>query len=347
MRRDKQVRFGAWKPAGASLEAHMEAAGLRVGDRFYVLGGYQTLTRMCPKMQICDINSGTWSYGPELPKGFPLSHAGIASDGKYIFVVSGQPGPACHPATDRAWALDLEDMTWTPMAPLPAPRYAPVMEYLDGNLHVISGATADRETISTDHFILPIRDRNAAGPLTLPRLEDQKWRPGPPIPAGGDHAGSVVLGGQIFVIGGEHGHARVTMDAAKCCGTYVVHNYLFRYDPVAEEWTRLADMPFGSSHFECQISVIDGRILVMGGCGDRDDLLGWVQQYDPAQNRWRQLKPLPVARKGGIAWQHDAVLYINGGQTMATKRNSSDRCVVSESMAARIKRGSWLDFPWR
>ncbi len=131
------------------------------------------------------------------------------------------------------------------------------------------------------------------------------------------------------------------MDAAKCCGTYFVHDYLFRYDPASEQWTRLADMPFGSSHMECQIVVIDGRILVLGGCGDRDQLLDRVQEYDPAHNRWRQLKLLPVARKGGIAWQDDGVLYLNGGQMSG---NSSERRVVSETVGARIKRGSWLDF---
>ena len=217
----------------------MEAGSLRVDSRIYVIGGYQTLTSMCARMQILDIQSEHWTYGPALPEGFPLSHAGLATDGKFLFVVSGQPGPACEPATKRAWAFNLEQMSWEPMAPLPAARYAPLAEYVDGNLHVISGAIEDRETISNDHFIMRIRAPSTAA-TALPEVERQKWLKGPPIPAGGDHAASVVIDGRIYIIGGEHGHAAMTMDPAKCCGTYWVHKYLFRLIP-REERTRLAD----------------------------------------------------------------------------------------------------------
>lgn len=322
------------------LEMHMEAGSLRVGNQIYVIGGYQTLTRMCQRMQILDIETENWTYGPALPEGFPLSHAGIATDGRFLFFVSGQPGPACEPATSRAWALDLEQMTWEPMAPLPGARYSPVAEYVDGNLHVISGAIEDRETISNDHFIMSIRGPGAAA-TTLPSLDRQKWRKGPPIPAGGDHAASVVIDKRIYIIGGEHGHAAMTMDPAKCCGTYWVHRYLFRYDPRREEWTRLADMPFGSSHIEAQTVVIGGRIVVFGGTADRDFFVDKIQEYDPARNCWRQLRPLPAGRKGGVVWERNGVLHFNGGQIAPDKNKPYARAVVSETMAAEIRRGFW------
>ena len=338
------LRFGRWRPVQGSLEEHMEAGSVRVGNKLYVIGGYQTLTRMCQKMQIFDIDAGTWTYGPELPSGFPLSHGGIASDGRFLFVVSGQPGPACEPATDRAWALDMLKMIWVPMAPLPVARYTPVLEYVDGNLHLISGAIEDRETISNDHFIMRLRGKADEDPSELPTLEDQVWLKGPPVPRGGDHAGSLVLDGRIYVIGGEHGHAAMTMDASKCCGTYWVHNYLYCYDPRAETWERLADLPFGTSHIESQIVVVDGRIIVLGGTGDGDVFVDKVQEYDPARNRWRQIRRLPMPRKGGLVWEKNRVIYFNGGQIMFNKH---ERHVVADTMAAEIKRGSWPSpFGW-
>jgi hypothetical protein len=336
-----RIRLGRWRPAKASLEAHMEAGHIRVGNKLYVMGGYQTLTRMCPRMQIFDIEIGEWSYGPALPEGFPLSHAGIASDGRYLFIVSGQPGPACEPATDKAWALNLDTMIWEPVAPLPAARYAPVLEYVEGNLHLISGAIEDRETISNDHFVMQVGNKDTGISLSLRSFENQAWRKASPVPKGGDHAGSVVLDGNIYMIGGEHGHGRVTMDASKCCGTYWVHNYLFRYDPRQDAWERLADMPFGSSHMESQILVVDHRIIVLGGTGDRDIFIDRVQEYDPAKNRWSQMRRLPIPRKGGLVWEKDGSVYFNGGQTM---RNRRHRDAMAETMAAKIKRGSWLDY---
>lgn len=336
-----RIRLGRWRTVGASLEEHVEAGSLRVGKSVYVIGGYQTLTRMCERMQIFDMGTCEWSYGPQLPRGFPLSHAGLASDGRFLFVISGQPGPACEPASAHSWALDLVTMTWIQMAPLPVARYAPLLEYVDGNLHLISGAIEDRETISTDHFILKIRDRATKPPLTLPTVERQIWRKGAPVPKGGDHAGSVVLDGKIYVVGGEHGHAAMTMVASKCCGTYWVHNYLFRYDPEEDQWDRLADMPFGSSHMESQIAIVDNRLIVLGGTGDKDIFVDRVQEYDPVRNRWRQMKRLPHARKGGVVWETNGYLYFNGGQMMST---AHERTVVAETMSARIKRRRWLAF---
>ena len=88
-----RIRLDPWYPAKPSLEGCVEAVSLRVGNKLHVIGGYQTLTRMCQRMQILDMEAEEWVYGPELPQGFPLSHAGIASDGRFLFVVSGQPGP--------------------------------------------------------------------------------------------------------------------------------------------------------------------------------------------------------------------------------------------------------------
>jgi N-acetylneuraminic acid mutarotase len=134
------------------------------------------------------------------------------------------------------------------------------------------------------------------------------------------------------------------MEASKCRGVYWVHNYLFSYDPKKEEWERLEDMPFGSSHSEAQTAVLNNRIIVLGGTGDRDELLDKVQEYDPAHNRWRQLRPLPVPRKGGVVWVNDDTLFLNGGQIVHDRHVPSERSVVSETVSAKIKRGYWLDF---
>jgi Kelch motif len=104
------------------------------------------------------------------------------------------------------------------------------------------------------------------------------------------------------------------MDATQCRGAYWAHPYLFRYDPRREEWQRLADMLFAVSHIESQVLVLDGKILVVGGTGDRDVFSARVQEYDPVRDRWRQMKALPQARKGGVVWQTNDRVYFNGGQ---------------------------------
>src|SRR4030095_5438333 len=92
------------------------------------------------------------------------------------------------------------------------------------------------------------------------------------------------------------------------------------------------------SHIESQVLVLDGKILVLGGTGDGDVFSARVQEYDPARARWREMKGLPHARKGGVVWQTNGSVYFNGGQLTSDGNN---RPVVADTIAARIRRGPW------
>ena len=59
-----------------------------------------------------------------MPKEMAHSHLGMATDGRYIYVVSGQYGPQCRGPTARCFVLDTETKKWQDLATLPAPRYA-------------------------------------------------------------------------------------------------------------------------------------------------------------------------------------------------------------------------------
>lgn len=53
------------------------------------------------------------------------SHLGMASDGRYIYVVSGQHGPQCRtPPVAETFVLDTQTRNWDSFPPLPEPRYA-------------------------------------------------------------------------------------------------------------------------------------------------------------------------------------------------------------------------------
>lgn len=58
-----------------------------------------------------------------MPKEMAHSHLGMATDGRYIYVVTGQYGPQCRGPTARTFVLDTETNQWQDMLPLPVPRY--------------------------------------------------------------------------------------------------------------------------------------------------------------------------------------------------------------------------------
>lgn len=59
-----------------------------------------------------------------MPKEMAHSHLGMVTDGRYIYIVTGQYGPQCRGPTARTFVLDTETKQWQDMPPLPVPRYA-------------------------------------------------------------------------------------------------------------------------------------------------------------------------------------------------------------------------------
>ena len=62
-----------------------------------------------------------------MPKEMAHSHLGMATDGRYIYVVTGQYGPQCRGPTARNFVLDTETKQRRDLPPLPVPRYVTVV----------------------------------------------------------------------------------------------------------------------------------------------------------------------------------------------------------------------------
>lgn len=74
-------------------------------------------------VDVFNFTDNTWCAKFDTPKDMANSHLGVASDGRYIYVVSGQYGPQCRAPTSRTYVLDTQTREWQSLPPLPAPRY--------------------------------------------------------------------------------------------------------------------------------------------------------------------------------------------------------------------------------
>ncbi len=332
------VSVGKWEATSASGPfCHMEAEALRLpGGRLQIFGGFAAFTRVNgPRSALLDEGALRWTraFGPPLPRDLGRTHAGTAVDAEgTAYVVSGQPGPCCGPATAAAWRLSREGK-WAPIAALPEIRYGGTMQYsrVDHALHLVAGTTEDRATVSCDHWVYS--------------LAENVWARGAPIPLGGDHLASVLTGDgrRMYVVGGEHGHAAIRHDQKYVPGSYVAHPFLFRYDVEDRVWTRLADLPRAVHHAENQTLLLphqDERfIVVVGGSTDGDMLVRHVQVYDRAEDRWTLFENgLPVGLKGGVAWfrPSDQCVYVTGGQTARSARDARPGAVVRTTIRAKL-----------
>lgn len=74
-------------------------------------------------VDVYNFTDNTWGERFDMPKQMAHSHLGMVTDGRYIYVVTGQYGPQCRGPTARTFALDTETKQWSDLPPLPVPRY--------------------------------------------------------------------------------------------------------------------------------------------------------------------------------------------------------------------------------
>jgi N-acetylneuraminic acid mutarotase len=141
----------------------------------------------------------------------------------------------------------------------------------------------------------------AATTTTQPRVWRQLARmrfPRSEMPA-------VTLDGLIHVPGGF-------METAQGAAGQVFHE---AYDPVADEWSRLADMPDSRHHH--MAAAVDGFLYVFGGFADAGSstTIGTnTWRYSPASDQWEALSdmPTPVAAGAAVADGDGGIVIVGG-----------------------------------
>ena len=109
----------------------------------------------------------------------------------------------------------------------------------------------------------------------------------------------MALDGRIYVAGGRppHGH-----DFAA-------------YDPAADAWTVLPDMPRQRNHLAG--AAIGGRIFIAGGRlgpGYRSEASAALEVFDPAAGTWSAAAPMPRPRSGVNGVAARGCFHVWGGE---------------------------------
>lgn len=188
-----------------------------------------------------DPETNTWTRLPDLPR--PIMHAGTAVDDDNVYLAGGVVGStnpivrAKLSAASEVWRYHVPTQTWSVLPPLFEPRGAGALAVVDDALHFFGGTTRDRYTRVGE-------DLGGAA----------AWEVAAPLPNPRNHLSSAVLGGKIYVIGGQHGHNE----------TLVTQRSVHVWDPeTSKRWTELASLPYGLGHTSNATLAYQGRIYVM------------------------------------------------------------------------------------
>jgi N-acetylneuraminic acid mutarotase len=268
--------------------SRVESGIVQVGTKIYFMGGYSSsdYKSVTSRVDILDIKSNTWSRGTSLPGS--QTHAGAATDGRYIYWVAGQKGPLfARGGTSESWRYDTQNKTWSKYVSLPSVRFGGALAYEDGYLYYVGGDTSDRYTASTVAWKLNTK------------LSSPHWETIASLPRAADHVGHAVLNGKLYIFGGEHDHGN----------SYVQHTDVYAYDIDSNSWSKKANLPTASSHFEGNVVVQNNKIWLFGGQIDAQQLTSEVRSYDPSTNTWTRHNSMPEKRKGGASWYNNGKFY--------------------------------------
>lgn len=191
----------------------------------------------------------------------------------------------------RQEAFDTATESWSRVADLPAALDHIQGVAIGGRIFYVGGLDRSvgwpRGSVGTVHIYDPASNTFAAGA---------------PMPAGRERGagGVAVHEGRIFYAGGLHDGSAVP--------------WFDVYDPVADRWSSLPDLPTPRDHF--QAAVLDDRLYAIGGRAQAIDATTTANEaFDLTSGRWvAGLSGLPTPRGGFAAVVAGDEIVVMGGE---------------------------------
>lgn len=294
------VPIARWRALEPLVMGGRQEVGSVALDRaIYVIGGFDDRGRGTTVVERYDVDEDRWTTLAALPNA--LQHVGAAAAEGQVYSIGGFVGSTFVP-TEEVYRYDPDLDEWSALAPLPEPRGALAAVSLRGRIHALGGST----------FVGSVATHTMYDPGT------GMWTQLAPFPGNGrNHLAAVVLGQEICVVGGRPGEDGGNSDALACWdpdtndwqgrapmptarsghGAAVIGGRLVAlggevsasdpggvfphvevYDPRADAWVRLEDMPvprhgLGVVAISSRLYAPGGATLAGFGASARHDVL--------------------------------------------------------------------------
>ena len=277
--------------------ARGETAAAVADGRLYVIGGMTGLDfAASTEVSVYDHSTEAWASSPALPEA--RHHAAAAGlDGKVYASGGADPAGSRSPVL---WVLAPGEPAWEELAPMPEGRFGHRMVALGGRLYVVGGLAGERGEPGRAPPGL------VDGSVLIYDPVGDSWSAGAPMPLSRDHLAVVVVGDEIWAIGGRAGganHARVDI-----------------YDPVGDSWRAGPPLPEPTSG--AAEGIVNGVIYVSGGEDpgrgliiDRHWQLNTNGMTDATTAAWAPLAMPPLAVHGAPGETLDGHFVIVSGST--------------------------------
>ena len=186
---------------------------------------------------------------------------------------------------------------WRELQPIPSERTEVAVTLLDKKIYVVGGFTQNG-----------ITDR-----VEVWDAENENWYQTPSLPIPLHHTTVSAVNGKLYVIGGFTSNLWIPV------------NTNYEYDPLKNKWAVKASMP--TERGALAATVIDGKIYIVGGANKIKNSLTntpALEVYDPKNDTWKKLAPLPTPRDHMAASSLNGKIYAIGGRIDVDFRNNLD-----------------------
>jgi N-acetylneuraminic acid mutarotase len=131
-----------------------------------------------------------------------------------------------------------------------------------------------------------------------------KWSKGAPFPEPSEELVGVSVGDKFHVFGGLG-------------PGWTPQGFVYEYDPMADKWTKKKPMALPAHHVA--FTELNGKLYAFGGFVPPEaGPPAWVPisnawEYDPANDNWKALAPMPSKRGSAVAATVNGKMYVIGG----------------------------------
>jgi N-acetylneuraminic acid mutarotase len=281
---------GVWSTAAVPLlTPRYGAAAVAQNGLVYVFGGCTggqcaAGEPVTPTVEAYDPAQNTWTSRSPMPTA--RGNLVAASIGGTDYAIGGGLGTLAS-ALPTVEAYDVASDTWTSKASMSTARMAPAVGAIGGKLYVAGGHCCDDSGSDS----LEIYDPGS-----------NTWTGGAAPPTEREEVGYGVINGLLYVAGGL-GSARNLLTTLEV------------YDPVANAWSTKAPMPIAVDGQGS--AVVGGKLFLFGGSSASStsalQIGSSVLAYDPAEDTWSSLTPLPTARYGAATAAVGMAIFVAGG----------------------------------
>lgn len=196
-------------------------------------------------------------------------HAAVYLNG-FIYAIAGRDDKQVLKSVER---LDCEAETWSYVRALPRKLYDHAAAVCEGKIYVSGGIhSIDGDAVKTVWCYDPAKNN---------------WNKRQNLNCARAGHGMVCLEGHLYVCGGYNGQRDVSHNSGNLRCLVSVE----MYDVKTNVWTKLTTMRQGIAFFE--ITVLDGRILVMGGVDTAGRLTQYMHEFNATKNKWTVFGELP------------------------------------------------------